>query len=116
MTDNKWGEAKDILKELQQFYPDHKDEIRQLFARVFDAETANTLPPRNVEKEITNHSTKGGNNQTDKDFWGVSSKEKKNLVKGGNSNVSNDDFFDSYNHVKTPKKDKRVIKNDEFDF
>ena len=116
MTDRKWGEAKDILKELQQIYPDHKDEIRHLFARVFDAETNNTLRPRNVEKEISNHSAIGGNIQTDEDFFGLLAKEKKNVAKKVNSKVTSDDFFDSDNIMKRQKKDKKVNKKDDFDF
>lgn len=117
MTDNKWGEAKNILKELQRIYPNHKDEIRQLFARIFDAETANTLPPKNVANEKTNrgnHSIKGGKNQ--EDILDIDPGEWPNIGKEVSSKDTDSGFFDSDNQVKTQKKDKRVIHNDEFDF
>lgn len=117
MTDNKWGEAKKILKELQRIYPNHKDETRQLFARIFDAETANTLPQKNVANEKTNrgnHSIKGGKNQ--EDILDIDPGEWPNIGKEVSSKDTGSGFFDSDNQVKIQKKDKRVIHNDEFDF
>lgn len=116
MTDRKWDEAKDILKELQLNYPNHKDEIRHLFARVFDAETTNTLRPRNVEQGSSNNSTKGSIIQRDEDFFGLPSTEKKIIANGEKANITSDDFFESDNRGKTRKKDNRVINNDDFDF
>ena len=116
MTDRKWDEAKDILKELQLNYPNHKDEIRHLFARVFDAETTNTLRPRNVEQGSSNNSTKGSIIQRDEDFFGLPSTEKKIIANGEKANITSDDFFDSDNIMKRQKKDKKVNKKDDFDF
>ena len=113
----KMDNPENILKELQRIYPNHKDEIRQLFARIFDAETANTLPPKNVANEKTNrgnHSIKGGKNQ--EDILDIDPGEWPNIGKEVSSKDTDSGFFDSDNQVKTQKKDKRVIHNDEFDF
>ena len=119
MTDKKWGEAKDILKELQQNYPGHKDEIRQLFRRVFDAETNTTLRPIKVESEksrIRNQSYKENNKQVDEDFFGKTTTAKTNVANVQKRKAVNDDFFNIDKHGETQKDDKIVIKKNDFDF
>ena len=119
MTDKKWGEAKDILKELQQNYPGHKDEIRQLFRRVFDAETNTTLRPIKVESEKSrtrNQSYKENNKQVDEDFFGKTTTAKTNVANVQKRKAVNDDFFNIDKHGETQKDDKKVIKKNDFDF
>ena len=119
MTDKKWGEAKDILKELQQNYPGHKDEIRQLFRRVFDAETNTTLRPIKVESEKSrtrNQSYKENNKQVDEDFFGKTTTAKTNVANVQKRKAVNDDFFNIDKHGETQKDDKIVIKKNDFDF
>ena len=119
MTDKRWGEAKDILKELQQNYPGHKDEIRQLFRRVFDAETNTTLRPIKVESEKSrtrNQSYKENNKQVDEDFFGKTTTAKTNVANVQKRKAVNDDFFNIDKHGETQKDDKIVIKKNDFDF
>ena len=101
------------------FRSGHKDEIRQLFRRVFDAETNTTLRPIKVESEKSrtrNQSYKENNKQVDEDFFGKTTTAKTNVANVQKRKAVNDDFFNIDKHGETQKDDKIVIKKNDFDF
>ena len=87
IADRQWSEAKEIIKVLQEKYPDRIDIIRNLFKQIFDAEEA-----WNDKLSGERHISSPKPNNTDKPIASP-------IIKDSTSKDSSfDDFFGNENH------------------